>query len=640
MRKLINYYRPKLYQWGKFVNRFIPHHAQPDTPEYLRYQCIIALSFIIGGSGFPFIFLFFIMGHTKPAVVVFWSFIIFSLIIWATKRGSSVKKTAYLLSINYYQCHLCLALLFGGVSAPNTMWLIALPLISILTGGISFGFMWGMISTFSITGLYLIEFLQYMEFHKILAPAEELFIRFVSSIGLTLAVLGSAIAYEILKNLALDQHKQAEYKLLEANQELKTLDAQKTAFFQNISHELRTPLTLILHPLEEAYSECPQQRDLAIALKNTWRLLRLVNQLLEFQKLSAGQRKIKREAVNLYHFIHICGEYIRPACQAKGIDVRITHNQSELINPQAISVWLDSEVDALEKIIFNFVSNAFKFTESGGSIEIGLLTNDHKIRVFVRDTGQGISIKDQAKLFKVFTQVDDSTTRAHEGSGLGLALVKSLAEELDAQVGVDSEMNRGSCFWIEFLCESSFSVDPIGTLPQATHSSTPFDFTNFSIKKWLFEGAERFNSHKPQSFDSEDRSEKPSISPPTDLQQNSIRILVIDDLSDMRNLIMRTLKRAGYEVFEAADGHQGLELARKISPHLIITDWMMPEMSGPELIATLRSDTQFHKIPVILLTAKSDEESKRVGTEIGADAFLGKPFNKKKLLGSINALLK
>ena len=216
-------YQSGLALLGKLTSWFIPKGVQNQTNEHLRYQSVIALSLVIGSSGFPFIFVFLMMGYPYLSIVVLWSFLFFYLIPWICKWGVSVQIGSHLVALNYYQCHFFLALLFGGVSAPNLMWFVALPLISILTGGIRHGLIWGGITILSIMTLYGGEYLGYFEFQKNFTNDEILFVHSAGSIGLTFAVLGSAIAYEVLKNLALEERKKVEQQLVEANQKAETL---------------------------------------------------------------------------------------------------------------------------------------------------------------------------------------------------------------------------------------------------------------------------------------------------------------------------------------------------------------------------------------------------------------------------------
>ena len=184
--------------------------------------------------------------------------------------------------------------------------------------------------------------------------------------------------------------------------QLKELDQHKTAFFRNISHELRTPLTLILSPLESQSQLQPENDELQMAVKNSRRLLRLVNQLLDFQKLDSGKKVISTIALDLNRFVMACGDYFSAPAQAKGVRFSTTTHGIPT-SSGAVPIWIRGEVDALEKVAFNYLSNALKYTPTGGSIELGLTCEDRHVRLFVRDTGPGIPEESLNKLFQVFS---------------------------------------------------------------------------------------------------------------------------------------------------------------------------------------------------------------------------------------------
>ena len=402
-------------------------------------------------------------------------------------------------------------------------------------------------------------------------------------------------------------------ELKEQADQLKELDRQKTMFFQNMSHELRTPLTLILNPLEDELQHQPTNDNLAVATKNSRRLLRLVNQLLDFQKLEAGKKRLQLAPLELNRFMRICADYFRSTCSTKGVAFHVVAN-GKSFDGNSAEAWVMAEVDALEKVVFNYLSNALKYTPPGGTIVLGMNSTGPRVRLYVEDSGAGISEEGQTKLFQVFSQVDETTTRAYEGTGLGLALVKSLTEEMGGEVGVQSKVGVGSTFWAEF---------PV-TDERSEHIDEPF-----AVKDWLLssdQGATGVGDADDDEFSTTDSG-------------TGELILVVDDLSDMRSLIRKSLEHKGYRVVTAANGKAGVETARRVRPDLIITDWMMPEMSGPELIDTTKTDAELNSVPVVLLTAKSDEESKLIGTEIGADSFLGKPFNAQELTSIVKNLL-
>ena len=398
-------------------------------------------------------------------------------------------------------------------------------------------------------------------------------------------------------------------ELKEQADQLKELDRQKTMFFQNMSHELRTPLTLILNPLEDELQQQPDNQNLSVATKNSRRLLRLVNQLLDFQKLEAGKKALQLAPLELTRFVRICADYFRSTCSTKGVDFRVEHNGTPF-DHEGPKTWLMAEVDALEKIVFNYLSNALKYTPSGGTIVLGIEETKARVRLLVRDSGAGISADGQAKLFQVFSQVDETTTRSYEGTGLGLALVKSLTEEMHGEVGVSSTLGQGSTFWAEFpVCDAPIEAEELA----------------FEVKDWLLAAEQGATG---VADDEETLAEGAGE-----------LILVVDDLDDMRTLIRNALEKNGHRVATAPNGRAGVEVAQRVRPDLIITDWMMPAMSGPELIDTLKHDPHLGSVPIVLLTAKSDEESKLIGTQIGADSFLGKPFNAQELTSIVSNLL-
>jgi len=273
----------------------------------------------------------------------------------------------------------------------------------------------------------------------------------------------------------------------------------------------------------------------------------------------------------------------------------------------------------LEKVTFNFLSNALtaliNYTPTSGLIELGLTTFPDKVRIFIRDTGPGISPEGKKKLFQYFSQLDEVATHSYEGAGLGLALVKSLAEKMKGTVGIETELGEGSTFWAEFpTCDTPATEDTL----------------NLEGKDWLF----HYNGGTEiEGSDSETlrRADTPA--------GTGELVLIVDDLPDMRNLISLYIKKGNYRVIKASDGKLGLETAHSHKPDLIITDWMMPHMNGPELIEALKADEELSSIPVILLTAKSDEDSKILGSKVGADAFLGKPFNAEELMSTVRNLM-
>ena len=389
--------------------------------------------------------------------------------------------------------------------------------------------------------------------------------------------------------------------------ELREYDERKTRFFQNISHELRTPLTLMLHPLDAALKNHGDDEDLVVARRNCGRLLRLVNQLLDFQKLSVGTQELKLGPLDAVSFLRVASDYFASSSAHRLLTFSVTVD-GESVAKSERRVGVIGELDALEKVVFNYLSNAMKFSPDGGEIELGILVNPTVVRFFVRDTGQGIRDEDQPKLFQIFSQLDDSSTRVHEGTGLGLALCKTLAAQMNGVVGVESTYNEGATFWLEL---------------KRTDEDAPTLDDSFRPKDWLMDWADNL----------------PEPGGELEGTGGQEHVLVVDDLGDMRNMIGRILGERGYRVSYAGDGVAALELMEHGIPDLVITDWMMPRMDGLGLVQSLRAEEATEGLPIIMLTAKSDEGSKLEGLGGGADAFLGKPFSELELVSTVHNLM-
>lgn len=392
--------------------------------------------------------------------------------------------------------------------------------------------------------------------------------------------------------------------------ELRELDRAKTEFFQNMSHELRTPLTLMLLPLERYVSEHHNLPALEMALRNGRRLQRMVNQLLDLQKTEAGKFRYRIVTVNCSSLVSLFAEYFEPAAAGKGVAFTVGV-------PDGDPLCIMCDVDGLEKIIFNFLSNALKFTPAGGSIrlEVGLEPESGKVRWSVFDTGVGIRLSEQKKVFDVFAQADSSTTREYEGTGLGLALCKTLTEEMGGVIGLTSEVGEGSLFYVEF--------EPVQPKASAEIIET------FEARVWL----------QPDEVVEHVDHRQHHLRPNPSGENADTRLLVVDDVADMREIIVEVVTSAGYSCSTASDGSEALSVLQKESFDLIISDWMMPTVSGPELVLKLRELENDKQTPVILLTAKSDDTSRYQAFETGADGFLGKPFKPQELIAMIRNLL-
>jgi signal transduction histidine kinase/class 3 adenylate cyclase len=424
-------------------------------------------------------------------------------------------------------------------------------------------------------------------------------------------------------------------KTREQAERLLELDKQKTEFFQNISHEFRTPITLIQGPLESAVGsgEGLSAEQSTIALRNSRRLLRLVNQLLDLQRLDAGRMQPNFRPTDLVEFVGQIVESFSPYCEKKGLRVIAE------LSP-CPDVYLDAE--KFDKVVYNLLSNAMKFTPEGGSIFVKLLQSDQNCILQVQDTGIGIAQEQLPHVFERFRQAEGSENRSYEGTGLGLALVKQLVEIHGGRVSLESQPGKGTTFTIWLIPGKAH-------LPNDQVQETP---TEVNIKRAAVELAdlELVETIAPNTLpnglantvlNAESLKSDRVFSPELNSKGENSRplILVVDDNADMRGYVSEILRSNGYHVQTARHGAEGFRLAMEIFPSLIVSDLMMPLVSGLEMIKMIRAEEKLRGIPIILLTAKIDEETRIEGTERGADAYLGKPFNHRELLAEVRNLL-
>ncbi|MBI3608910.1 MAG: response regulator [Nitrospirae bacterium] len=408
-----------------------------------------------------------------------------------------------------------------------------------------------------------------------------------------------------------------------AYNQLKELDQAKSDFFANISHELRTPLTLILAPLESLLkgevgllSEV-HRRHVDIMHHNALRLLKQINSLLDLAKLDAGRMELRYQAGDLSAFLRGLVASITPMAEKKHIALT-GHEET----PLPVRSYFDH--DRLEKVVLNLVFNALKFTPLGGAVDVRwVLGSNGHVQVQVKDTGIGISRDDLPKLFKRFSQVDASTNRRYEGTGIGLALAKEIVELHGGQIGVESEPGRGTTmtFTIPLRLEA-----PEGYEDAAETIGEPVDWT-----RELHAAAEH---HQIASA----AGESEGLSSQSLAPANGVQILIVEDNQDMREFIAFQLQ-GEYRVLKATNGVEGVRVAREALPDLIVSDVMMPEKDGYQLCREIRSDPHMMHIPIVLLTARADMSMKIEGLEHGADDYLTKPFNAQELRAKIKSLL-
>ena len=453
-----------------------------------------------------------------------------------------------------------------------------------------------------------------------------------SEIDLAKAVAAQAAIAVQQSRLYQTTRQQAE-RLLE-------LDRLKTEFFQNISHEFRTPLTLTIGPLESAvqYRKDLPVKQSKIVLRNCRRLLRLVNQLLNLQRLDAEKMQPTFRPCYFLGFVEKTVETFRPYCEKKGLKIQTKLSPCK-------NIYLDLE--KFDKVLYNLLSNAMKFTSPPGNITVSLETSRNYCILQVKDTGIGIRNDQIPYLFERFRQAEGSVSRSYEGSGLGLALVKEVVELHGGQITVESLYEKGTTFtvWIPLgrshLPPEQIIEVPTGVMPSRVEVELA-DLELESEPEILDDSLIIPDEESINSGSSVEPSNLPDCQANKSSRCKSKRhplILMVDDNHDLRHYVADILKEKDYRTIFARNGAEGFQMAQKYLPDLMVTDLMMPLVSGLDMIRMIREVDNLKGIPIILLTAKVDEDTRIEGVSQGADAYLAKPFNDRELLAQVHNLL-
>ncbi len=397
------------------------------------------------------------------------------------------------------------------------------------------------------------------------------------------------------------------------------IDQLKLNFFANVSHEFRTPLTLITGPLdyfmEGNHKQHPEkdQKYFSLMKRNADRLLQLISKVLDFGKLDSGFLNVYLKNDDLILFLKSLTESFTVLAERKNIEFITQFNK---LNHQA---WFDP--DLMDKIVFNLLSNAFKFTPENGriSFETTILEGEQNnpaemIEIVVKDNGTGIAKDQQVKIFDRFYQADNQNKRT-DGSGVGLALVKELVELLHGKIKLESQPGKGTCFTVWMPITQDVSNDQL--INQISISQTDSEPDATSIPEYH---AENF------SIETTVISEKPLL-------------LIVEDNPEMQ-LFVADILMDNYEIITANNGKAGMEKAFECIPDLIVSDVMMPDMDGVEMCRILRADERTNHIPIIMLTARSSEVNQLEGLIAGADDYISKPFSPKILQLKVNNILK
>ncbi|GEP04313.1 hypothetical protein MOX02_23510 [Methylobacterium oxalidis] len=403
---------------------------------------------------------------------------------------------------------------------------------------------------------------------------------------------------------------------------LAELDRAKTQFFSNVSHEFRTPLTLMLGPLEEVLAagglEERARAELEVAHRNALRLLRLVNTLLDFSRVEAGRTQASFAPVDLAALTADLASTFRSAIERGGLTLDVA------CEPLATPVHVDR--DMWEKIVLNLLSNAFKFTFQGG-IAVRLEPVPGAVRLTVRDTGVGIPPQALPHVFERFHRIEGSRSRSHEGSGIGLALVRELVDMHGGTVEVASGEGQGTTFAVSLPTGTAhLPPERIAAPDETPERGGPARAYVEEALRWLPDEA---------------TATVVPLRPPPASRPGAPgrgRIVLADDNADMRAYVERLLG-AEHEVAAVADGGAALAALRERRADLLLTDVMMPVLDGIALTRAVREDPALRTVPVILLSARAGTEAGVEGLEAGADDYLVKPFSARELQARVRTNL-
>lgn len=396
-----------------------------------------------------------------------------------------------------------------------------------------------------------------------------------------------------------------------ATDSLRNLDNLKSRFFANISHEFRTPLSLILGQIDSVMSSNVDAREkskLQVANRNAKRLLTLINQLLDLSKIESGRMELNSEQHNIVSFLKSLFYSFESLASTQKLTLKF---ESQFEN---IPVAFDQ--DKMEKVFYNLLSNSFKFTPPEGMIKVSLNTIENNfVEIKIIDTGIGIPEDQVQNIFNRFYQVDNSSTREHGGTGIGLALTKELVELHKGKISVKSEVGIGTEFIINLPLGSSYSKQ--------------YKTNNFKQNEVL--NLNKYNLElnpeiKLQELNNNDQNSNNKLS----VKLNKEIILIVEDNNDVSEYIKEQLENE-YNIIQAFDGMEGFNFSQKEIPDLIISDVMMPKMDGYQFCKKIRNEQNTSHIPIIMLTAKAGIDNKIEGLKTGVDAYLTKPFSAKEL---------
>ena len=399
-------------------------------------------------------------------------------------------------------------------------------------------------------------------------------------------------------------------------QHMEEVNKIKLRFFTNISHEFRTPLTLIMGQLETLLQNenlsLSVQRKLQRVYKNSLNMRNLITELLDFRKQEQGYMHLKVEKYDLIAFTQDIYDSFKEYAEKRGIEYRFYHAE------QSVEAWFDAS--QLQKAVFNLLSNAFKYTPSNGYISVKISTSRDMLEIEVKDSGCGISPDAIEKIFDRFYQADNVSDASLTGTGIGLALTKGIVEMHKGRIEVDSEIDKGSTFRILLKKGNSHFTQ------EELESKVKQPVVNTTVMPSSVETYDEDIERKSETDSADEDSTKPVM-------------LIVEDDEDIL-MMLEDIFMSVYKVYRANNGSEGFDLAQQLHPDIIISDVMMPVMTGKEMCYKIKNSLELSHIPVVLLTAQTSEEHTVEGYMFGADDYITKPFNVKVLMSRCNSLVK
>ena len=536
------------------------------------------------------------------------------------------------------------------------------------------------------------------------------------------------------------QQQEVTQSLEETRDELERANRKKTAFFQSVSHELRTPLTTILNPLERELQEHPENPNVRIAIQSARGLLKVVNQILDFQNIATGTKAVRPAPLDLTQFVITCGKHLNVPCERRNVSFNTLQSDTAIeAGTSQEHIFVEADLDALETITYNFFSNALKFSEPGGRIDIAIDVSESTVKLRVNDDGPGIREEKLREIRRILEGAMDSLSDEDSGTRLGLTIAQTLAEQMRGQLGVESVSGEGSSFWVELprivgkkpllsllivdddrdilnLLKHVFSssqvigpIEAVGSAHEArqvlkthrvqcilcdgdmpgedgpsllTHAYTSYPKTTrilmtaqadqallqrsvnhakvdqvlykpVQANEWLIvlegliENSDVLEEVTPQMGSLELKEwQFEDIHVDFSRQHAAGRtestaplVLVIDSNSSNAGYFSMTLHNAGYRVASANDIASAKKLGHEYQPDVVLTDWVLGDEAGKSLVEILRTETSLRKVPIILLTAKTQEDEDLLDQDTGATALLGKPFSDQELVSVVRNIL-